>query len=109
MVLDEASSHQPASRRMYPTELKLAAVRAVIDEGKSYQAVADEFGISSPSTLKKWLIAYRREGESALETKQRGRAQGAPLTYAPVFDPLDPEQGYRMRKENTRLAAKLRK
>lgn len=108
-MLDPTQSQRTLSRRVYPSELKLAAVQAVVSSGKSYREVTEEFGISSVSTLKKWLIAYRREGMGALCEGQRGRPQGPLTSFASVFDPLDPEQNHRMRKENTRLAAKLGK
>lgn len=55
----------------YSFETKLAAVRAVVDEGMT------KFGIASPSSLKKWLKAYREEGPEALRPKPKGRPKGS--------------------------------
>ena len=55
----------------YSFETKLAAVRAVVDEGMA------KFGIASPSSLKKWLKAYREEGPEALGPKPKGRPKGS--------------------------------
>lgn len=55
----------------YSFETKLAAVRAVVDEGMA------KFGIASPSSLKKWLKAYREEGPEALRPKPKGRPKGS--------------------------------
>ncbi|MEG0376517.1 MAG: transposase [Raoultibacter sp.] len=107
MEVNEQSSTQRHHRRVYPPEVKLSAVRAVIRDGMSYRQAAEKYGIASVSTLKKWLITYRKEGKSGLVDKTRGRIQGSTTSFAPVFDPLDPERGYRIRKENTRLVAKL--
>ena len=45
----------------YSFETKLAAVRAVVDEGMTKPEAMAKFGIASPSSLKKWLKAYRRK------------------------------------------------
>ena len=50
----------------YSFETKLAAVRAVVDEGMTKPEAMAKFGIASPSSLKKWLKAYREEGPEAL-------------------------------------------
>lgn len=55
----------------YSFETKLAAVRAVVDEAMA------KFGIASPSSLKKWLKAYREEGPEALRPKPKGRPKGS--------------------------------
>ncbi len=43
----------------YSFETKLAAVRAVVDEGMTKPEAMEKFGIASPSPFKKWLKAYR--------------------------------------------------
>ena len=57
----------------YSFETKLAAVRAVVDEGMTKPEAMAKFGIASPSSLKKWLRAYREEGPEALGPKPKGR------------------------------------
>lgn len=106
--------HQPApapapapvpSKRVYPPELKLAAVQAFLDEGLTRREVVERFELTSSSTLKKWVIAYRREGACALQKKITNNTS---KRVPPTFDPLDPEKGYRLRKENLRLTGKLK-
>ncbi len=60
----------------YSFETKLAAVRAVVDEGMTKPEAMEKFGIASPSPFKKWLKAYR-EGPEALRPKPRGRPRGS--------------------------------
>ena len=55
----------------YSFETKLAAVRAVVDEGMTKPEAMAKFGIASPSSLKKWLKAYREEGPEALRPKPK--------------------------------------
>ena len=61
----------------YSLETKLAAVRAVVDEGMTKPEAMTKFGIASPSSLKKWLRAYREEGPEALRPKPKGRPKGS--------------------------------
>ena len=62
----------------YSFETKLAAVRAVVDEGMTKPEAMEKFGIASPSPFKKWLKAYREEGPEALRPS-RGGAEGVRL------------------------------
>ena len=64
-------------RTAYSLETKLAAVRAVVDEGTTKPEAMAKFGIASPSSFKKWLKAYREEGPEALRPKPRGRPRGS--------------------------------
>ena len=102
--LETDSSQQEVSRRVYPVDVKLAAVRAVIDDGAPYQAAADEFGISSVSTLKKWLILYRREGAESLYPKPIGRPKGVHTPIGIRFSRFDEAL---LRMENEKLLRKL--
>ena len=61
----------------YSFETKLAAVRAIVDEGMTKPEAMEKFGIASPSPFKKWLKAYREEGPEALRPKPRGRPRGS--------------------------------
>ena len=61
----------------YSLETKLAAVRAVVDEGMTKPEAMAKFGIASPSSFKKWLKAYREEGPGALRPKPKGRPRGS--------------------------------
>ena len=66
-------------RTAYSFETKLAAVRAVVDEGMTKPEAMAKLGIASPSSFKKWLRAYREEGPEALRPKPKGRPRGLRL------------------------------
>lgn len=51
-----------AKKAVYPFETKVAAVRAVVDEGMTKPEAMTKFGIASTSSFKKWLKAYREDG-----------------------------------------------
>ena len=68
----------------YPFETKVAAVRAVVDEGATKPEAMARFGIASPSSLKKWLKAYREGGPEALRPKPKGRPPGAAAEARPA-------------------------
>lgn len=55
----------------YSFETKLAAVRAVVDEGLTKPEAMAKFGIASPSSFKRWLGAYREGGPEALRPKAK--------------------------------------
>ena len=61
----------------YSFETKLAAVRAVVDEGMTKPEAMAKFGIASPSSFKKWLRACREEGPEALRPRPKGRPRGS--------------------------------
>ena len=58
-----------AKKTIYPFETKVAAVRAVVDEGMTKPEAMARFGIASTSSFKKWLKAYREDGPEALRPK----------------------------------------
>lgn len=67
----------------YPYEVKLAAAKAVVDEGATMVDAMAMFGIKSHSSLRRWCRAYREGGAEALKPKPRGRrkkAESAPET-----------------------------
>ena len=68
---------------------KVAAAKAIVDEGRPKPEVMAEFGIASLSPLKKWCKAYREGGEDALRPKPKGRPAGA---AAKPKEPLSREQ-----------------
>lgn len=61
----------------YAFETKLAAARAVVDEGMTKVDAMAAFGIASLSPLKQWCKAYREGGAEALRPKPKGRPRGA--------------------------------
>ncbi|MEG0375308.1 MAG: transposase [Raoultibacter sp.] len=101
---NEVSPKSTPVRCEYSVDQKLAAVLSVTEDGLTYKAAAKEHDIASVSTLKKWLIAYRREGESALQPKPMGRPKGihtpAPRSMVGIDEML-------LRMENGRLFRKL--
>jgi transposase-like protein len=56
----------------YRAEVKEEAVRLFVEEGVTYQAIADKLGIRKAMRIKKWVQDYRREGELGLH-KVKGR------------------------------------
>lgn len=66
-----------AKKTVYSFETKVAAVRAVVDEGLTKPEAMARFGIASPSSFKKWLKAYREDGPEALRPRPKGRPEGA--------------------------------
>lgn len=53
----------------YPKELKLSAVKAVVNDGKSLNEVIKKFSISSDSVLRKWISKYT-SGEEIKSTSK---------------------------------------
>ena len=67
---------------VYDLETKVAAARAVVEEGMAKPEAMRRFGIASSSPLDRWCRLYREGGAAALEPKPRGRpgAAAAPRT-----------------------------
>jgi len=87
-------------RRQYDFGTKLEIVLRHV-EGESGRALAEEYGLPSPSTVANWTSVYRREGEDGLRPKRRGR---------PPTDPGDPppeNEVETLRRENERLRAEV--
>jgi len=59
-------------RRQYDVVTKLEIVLREV-RGESGRALADEYGLRSPSTVATWTHVYRRDGEDGLRPKKRGR------------------------------------
>ncbi|MEG0375412.1 MAG: transposase [Raoultibacter sp.] len=102
---DKESEKEP--RRIYDFELKLAAVTDFLEGGLTRREVVERYDIASISTFKKWLIAYRREGEQALAQKTCGRPVGA---YGKNVMPADlfTLEHFLVQAENDRLVRKLK-
>ncbi len=66
-----------AKKTAYSFETKVAAARAVADEGATVPEAMARFGIASTSPLRKWVRAYREGGPEALRPKPKGRPRGA--------------------------------
>ena len=61
----------------YTYEQKVAAARAVVEDGMTKPAAMAEFGIMSMTPLDRWCRLYREGGAEALEPKPRGRPKGS--------------------------------
>ncbi|MFE3782685.1 helix-turn-helix domain-containing protein [Amycolatopsis sp. NPDC059090] len=55
-------------RRHYDFGTKLEIVLRHV-EGESGRALAEEYGLPSPSTVANWTSIYRREGETGCDSK----------------------------------------
>jgi transposase-like protein len=87
-------------RRQYDFGTKLEIVLRHV-EGESGRALAQEYGLPSPSTVTNWTRIYRREGEDGLRPKKRGR----PPTNR--GNPAPETEIETLRKENERLRAEI--
>ena len=58
--------------RHYSLTLKRAAVRAFLEECKTYGEVAQALDISDPQRVKSWVRQFRHDGEAGLQ-KPKGR------------------------------------
>ena len=73
-----------AKKKTYSFDTKVAAARAVEDEGSTVPEAMARFGIVSSSPLRKWLKAYREGGPEALRPKPKGRPKGAKAAPGPM-------------------------
>lgn len=63
--------------RSYRWDIKVAAARAVIEDGEPKSDVMARYGIASLSPLDKWCKAYREGGADALKPRPKGRPKGS--------------------------------
>ena len=66
------SRHTP-----YSFETKVAAARAVADEGTTVAEAMARFGVVSTTAMRRWVRAYREGGEEALRPRPKGRPRGS--------------------------------
>jgi transposase len=57
----------------YPLETKLEAIRLRKEEGLLYQEITEKLNLRDPDRVRKWMRAYRREGQAGLKKPRRGR------------------------------------
>jgi len=67
-----------ATRRRYPREFKIDAVRRVVEDGQPHTHVARDLGISV-STLTGWKRAYLEDNEQAFPGNGRQKPDDADL------------------------------
>ena len=67
------------TKRSFSFEFKLEVVRRAI-AGEAKPALAQEFGLSSPRLIEKWVGAYRAEGEEHAEAHEEPLGHGMDLS-----------------------------
>ena len=85
----------------YDYETKVAAARAVVDDGMSKPEAMVHFGIASTTPLKQWCRLYREGGAQALKPKPKGRPKGAVRAVPPT---REEELEERVRKLEAQVA-----
>ncbi|MBR5258946.1 MAG: transposase [Eggerthellaceae bacterium] len=85
----------------YDYETKLSAVRAFLEDGLTRQEVMSKHAITSPTSLDRWVKAYRDGGPEALEPKPKGR----PRSKCADRPAMTREQ--ELEEENRRLRAEV--
>ena len=61
------------SRKVYPLETKLEAIRLREEEGLLYREITEKLEIRDPERVRVWMRIYRREGIRGLKKPRRGR------------------------------------
>ncbi|ODU29803.1 MAG: hypothetical protein ABT15_22645 [Pseudonocardia sp. SCN 73-27] len=87
-------------RRQYDFGTELEIVLRHVG-GESCRALAEEYGLPSPSTVANWTSFYRREGDDGVRPTRRGRPSTEPR------DPPPENEVETLRKENERLRAEV--
>ena len=70
--------------RKYDFETRVAAARAVVEDGMAKPDAMREFGIANMTSLDNWCRLYRREGAEALRPRRRGRPRGSGVQAGPA-------------------------
>lgn len=81
----------------YDVAVKVDVVQRFL-AGESKPTLAQEFGLSSPRTVSRWVREYRDQGEDGLRPKQRGRPPGVTREETEVE---------RLQRENLYLRAEV--
>lgn len=89
------------TKRTFSFAFKVEIVRRHL-AGETKLALAQEFDLSSPKLIERWVRTYRSEGEDGLRPKPKGRPRKDP--DAPVREPTELE---RLRRENERLRTEV--
>lgn len=79
----EGLLHMGGKQARYTYKQKLAAVRAIVDDGQTLPDTMKTYGIVSKSPLDKWCKAYREGGAEALKPKRKGRPKGSRVKQKP--------------------------
>jgi transposase len=87
-----------STKQTHPVAVKLAIVQRVL-AGETKIALAEEYALSSPQLIARWLRVYRAEGEAGLRPKP-------PCRPTHESDPPESELA-RLQRENERLRAEV--
>lgn len=90
-----------STKQTYAFDIKCEVVQRFL-AGETKIALAEEYLLSSPKLIGKWVRAYRVEGADGLRPKPKGRPTRDP--GAPVGEESELE---RLRRENERLRAEV--
>jgi transposase-like protein len=71
--LDAQGAEEALFRRTYTHEVKVASVRAHLEEGLTASQAMEKYDVRSKSAFFRWCSAYRAQGEAGLAPKRRGR------------------------------------
>lgn len=61
----------------YSFEQKVAAAKAVVEDGENISDAMVAFGVASRGVIQRWCKAYREGGADALRPKPKGRPKGS--------------------------------
>ena len=61
----------------YSYETKVAAARAIVEDGMTRAQAMARFGVASEAPISRWVKAYREGGAEALRPKPKGRPRGS--------------------------------
>lgn len=95
------------SYQFYDYELKVAAARAVVDDGRTMVETMKAFHVTSYTTLNTWCHRYRVGGCEALKPKPKGRPLKA-LPAPPVSREQELERRVRFLEAENAYLKKLR-
>lgn len=71
----------------YKIEIKLEAVRLVLEEGMSYRAVAQHLGVRNKSQIEAWIKRYKEE--KSFEDERRLRPPVRPGNFNSIEEELE--------------------
>lgn len=80
----EALLSMDGKQARYTYSQKVAAARAVVEDGMSKSDAMARYGIMSLAPLEKWCRAYREGGAEALRPKPKGRPRGSGAAARPL-------------------------
>lgn len=60
----------------YTKEAKLEAVKKHLNDGFSYQTIANEMNIKCKTQVRRWVKKFKEVGDTAFDIENRGRTKG---------------------------------